>query len=140
MMKRDDAEVELTKRLVLVSDVMFSHLVQAATPVNAHIALDSATKTVTGGALWYEETLPPETLLYVPLVAVKARRKESALDAAAAVLLDRAVDRLPLSGRGRARVLRVAATIAALAGSSGVGAEHVAEALSYRMPRELEAG
>lgn len=83
LMKRDDAEVELTKRLVLVSDVMFSHLVQAATPVNAHIALDSATKTVTGGALWYEETLPPETLLYVPLVAVKARRKESALDAAA---------------------------------------------------------
>lgn len=81
LMKRDDAGVELTKRLVLVSDDMFSHLIQAAVPVNAHIALDSATKTTTGGALWYEETLPPETLLYVPLVAVKARRKESALDA-----------------------------------------------------------
>ena len=64
----------------------------------------------------------------------------AALDGAAAALLDRAVDRLPLSGRGRARVLRVAVTIAALADSSRVCAEHVAEALSYRLPFELEAG
>jgi magnesium chelatase family protein len=52
-------------------------------------------------------------------------------------LLSRAVDSLPLSGRGRARVARVAATIAALAGAGSVGAEHVAEALSYRSPTEL---
>jgi magnesium chelatase family protein len=53
------------------------------------------------------------------------------------VLLTRAVERLPLSGRGRARVARVARTIAALAGASEVGPEHVAEALSYRSPAEL---
>jgi magnesium chelatase family protein len=52
-------------------------------------------------------------------------------------LLARAVDRLPLSGRGRARVARVARTIAALAGAEQIGAEHVAEALSYRSPSEL---
>jgi magnesium chelatase family protein len=52
-------------------------------------------------------------------------------------LLARAVDSLPLSGRGRARVSRVAGTIAALAGAGSVGAEHVAEALSYRSPTEL---
>jgi magnesium chelatase family protein len=52
-------------------------------------------------------------------------------------LLDRAVERLPLSGRGRARVARVAATAAALATSDLVGAEHVAEALSFRSPKEL---
>jgi magnesium chelatase family protein len=55
----------------------------------------------------------------------------------ASALLDRAVDRLPLSARGRARVARVAATAAALAGADRVAGEHVAEALSYRSPREL---
>lgn len=58
--------------------------------------------------------------------------------AAADDLLTRAVERLPLSGRGRARVARVAQTIAALAGSESVLSEHVAEALSYRVPRELD--
>jgi magnesium chelatase family protein len=64
-------------------------------------------------------------------------RDPPALSKPAGELLSRAVDTLPLSGRGRARVERVAATIAALAGSSSVGAEHVAEALSYRSPSEL---
>jgi magnesium chelatase family protein len=57
----------------------------------------------------------------------------------ASALLDRAVERLPLSGRGRARVARVGRTIAALAGAEHVEAEHLAEALSYRTPRELSA-
>lgn len=54
-------------------------------------------------------------------------------------LLNRAVERLPLSGRGRARVARVARTAAALSGSEVVLAEHVAEALAYRTPKELAA-
>ena len=56
---------------------------------------------------------------------------------AANELLDRAVERLPLSGRGRARVASVARTIAALAGAEAVAEEHLAEALAYRSPREL---
>jgi magnesium chelatase family protein len=62
------------------------------------------------------------------------------LSSDAAALLARAVDRLPLSGRGRAKVIRVARTIGALAGSARVLPEHVAEALSYRSPAELGAG
>ena len=58
---------------------------------------------------------------------------------AADELLDRAVERLPLSARGRARVARVARTAAALAEADAVEAEHVAEALAYRSPKELAA-
>lgn len=54
-------------------------------------------------------------------------------------LLNRAVERLPLSGRGRARVARVARTVAALAAADEILGEHVAEALSYRSPTELQA-
>jgi len=61
----------------------------------------------------------------------------AAVSSEARVLLDRAVERLPLSGRGRARVARLSQTISALAGAEQVGGEHVAEALSYRAPREL---
>jgi magnesium chelatase family protein len=52
-------------------------------------------------------------------------------------LLTNAVDRLRLSGRGRAKVAAVARTIAALADSEHVAPEHVAEALAYRTPPEL---
>src|SRR5205823_651017 len=53
-------------------------------------------------------------------------------------LLNRAVEKLPLSGRGRARVGRVARTAAALAGCADVLPEHVSEAIGYRSPRELD--
>jgi magnesium chelatase family protein len=47
-------------------------------------------------------------------------------------LLAQAAEAMRLSARGYHRVLRVARTIADLAGSEGVGRIHVAEALSYR--------
>lgn len=62
----------------------------------------------------------------------------SAWASAARATLNRAVDRLPLSGRGRSRVERVATTIAATAQAEDVRVEHVTEALSYRIPRKLE--
>ena len=47
-------------------------------------------------------------------------------------LLAQASAAMRLSARGYTRVLRVARTIADLAGAEGVGRVHVAEALSYR--------
>ena len=72
----------LEQRLVVVNDDIFSFLARNATSVQPHIAIDSTTKTVKDGALWFEETLPPETLLYVPLTATASRRKGGDLTAA----------------------------------------------------------
>jgi magnesium chelatase family protein len=85
---------------------------------------------------------PGEASNAVQVRVVAARQRLSAPLAAtreAHALLTRAVDRLPLSGRGRARVARVARSIAALADAERIEPEHVAEALSYRSPAELTA-
>jgi magnesium chelatase family protein len=54
------------------------------------------------------------------------------LDAGGRQLLEMAVARLGLSARGYDRVLKVARTIADLAGAEAIGAAHVAEAVQYR--------
>jgi magnesium chelatase family protein len=72
-------------------------------------------------------------------IAAARERPGAERTAAADTLLSSAVERLPLSGRGRARVARTARTIAALAQSDTVESEHIAEALAYRSPRELAA-
>ncbi len=64
-----------------------------------------------------------------------------ALPADAAALLRRAMKQLGLSARSRARVLKLGRTLADLAGSKGVAAEHVAEAIRYRvLDRKLWLG
>ena len=59
-------------------------------------------------------------------------RRFCPLPADAARLLGLAVTRLGLSARAHDRLLRVARTIADLAGIDAIGAEHVAEAIQYR--------
>lgn len=54
-------------------------------------------------------------------------------------LLVEAADRMKLSARGYHRILRVARTIADMAGAEVIDSNHVAEALGYRRLRSIEA-
>ncbi|WP_440996318.1 YifB family Mg chelatase-like AAA ATPase [Arhodomonas sp. SL1] len=69
-------------------------------------------------------------------LAADALERACVLDAEASRLLEAACERLRLSARGYHRCLRVARTLADLAGSEAVTAAHVAEAVSYRERRQ----
>lgn len=72
----------LVRQLVVVHDDIFSHLAQFSTAVTPHIAIeDKERKIVKNGALWYEETLPAQSLLYVSVAAQKCRRRDSDMGA-----------------------------------------------------------
>jgi magnesium chelatase family protein len=62
----------------------------------------------------------------------KQLREFCRLDAAGHALLRTAIERLGLSARAYHRILKVARTIADLAGSEAIASEHVGEAIHYR--------
>ena len=81
-----DVQADLRERLVLVSDGDFKHFVRYCTQVSARIALGPRKTTSDGGNLWYEETLPPESLFYGLLLADRPRVAEGSAMSAADVL------------------------------------------------------
>ncbi len=69
----------LPRRLVILPDDAFRDFTQMATEVIARIRLDQDTKTVAEGALWSEEHLPSETLLYAPLFVGRPMAKKEVI-------------------------------------------------------------
>lgn len=59
-------------------------------------------------------------------------RRHCAIDAPLGRLLQQAMEQLQLSARAYDRILKVARTIADLAGADGIGANHLLEAIQYR--------
>lgn len=59
----------LKSHLVILPDDEFTFFVQHATEVQTRIRLNPDTKNVERGALWTEEHLPEDTLLYAPIYA-----------------------------------------------------------------------
>jgi len=85
LLPHDEARARLGRQLAVVSDAAFGWFARYALPVQARNALDPETKTTKLGALWYEEALPPDTLMYLVL----GERTEGAAAELAAFLAGR---------------------------------------------------
>lgn len=72
---------KLQRSLVLLPADDFRDFTLYATEVVTRVRLDAQTKTVETGALWTEEHLPAETVLYAPLFATAARKDGATLSA-----------------------------------------------------------
>ncbi|MBI2566726.1 MAG: type III-B CRISPR module RAMP protein Cmr4 [Candidatus Schekmanbacteria bacterium] len=103
-----------TKRFAMVDDDTMTFLWETATQLDARVRLDEKTRTVAPGALWLEESLPPETLLIGLLAADRSRRRGTAMtpdDVLGFALAGEEVFQLggkATTGRGRCRMIPVA--------------------------------
>ncbi len=73
---------QLADKLVILPDEDFRDFVNYATEVLTRIRLEPDTKTVARGALWTEEHLPADSLLYAPMRATRLRMNKNQFPAA----------------------------------------------------------
>lgn len=69
---------EFISRFVVLSDSLFSFLADTATEIRVRNRIDRDTRTVVAGALWSEENLPAETVLWGVIGVSNARKKDGA--------------------------------------------------------------
>ena len=72
---------KLPKSLVILPEDDLRDFTQFSTEVITRTKIDQTTKSVSPGALWTEEHLPSETVMYAPLNASRSRDKDASLDA-----------------------------------------------------------
>ncbi len=103
---------QFQKRFVILPEDAFRDFVLHSTEIVSRIKLDDTTKTVQRGALWTEEYLPSETLLYSCIFATQPRapkdnEKDSPLDASGVLLqLRRWINRQRIQLGGNATIGR----------------------------------
>lgn len=88
------AQERLRSHLVVLNETDFTHFAVHATEIIARVGIDAATRTVRDKALFYEEFLPPESLLYAVILASPSRRQEMAMGSGA--ILARLAENMPL--------------------------------------------
>ncbi len=103
---RERTKAPVKGRLAVVHDDLMAYLLETATEVVARIRLDDETKTVARGALWYEENLPAESLLYSLMRAERSRRKGTELAPEGVLAMVKGLLERPLQLGGKATVGR----------------------------------
>jgi magnesium chelatase family protein len=119
----------LLDRIDIVSDVPRIPLTELNARRGAHDE-DSATvraRVIAARNMAMQRAGKPNAML-----ATREIERDCALGDAERTLLERAMEKLSLSARAYHRVLRVARTIADLAGRERIAREHLAEAVQYR--------
>ncbi|MBF1294159.1 MAG: type III-B CRISPR module RAMP protein Cmr4 [Neisseria sp.] len=72
---------QLCQRFIILPDSTFSFLADTATEIRMRIRIDRETRIVKEGALWSEENLPAESVLYGILAIDKSRHSANAKSA-----------------------------------------------------------
>ncbi len=72
----EQAQADLKQRFLILPDSVFAFLAETATEIRARIAIDDKTGTVKKGALWHEENLPAETVLWGIYALTDSRAKD----------------------------------------------------------------
>lgn len=99
-----DAQSEFVKRFALLPDGIMDFLSETATEIRARTAIDPKTGTVRDGALWYEENLPAEAVLWGLFALSPSNRKDD-----------------PRSEAELAKAMAGYGTLLQLGGQAGVG-------------------
>ena len=94
----DDWQQIFKQRFVILPDSVFDFLAETATEIRARIRIEESTRTVKQGALWYEEYLPAESLLWGIVASDRSRKPQHNKTAAEMLALLPKEERLQIGG------------------------------------------